>query len=121
MTGRIDTDGAAARKRIAEEERELAARTYEARGSRVRESKLGHLAPQLLDLKLLRLHLAVAGKGLRRIGRKELHPFAQLVLMDIQIPRRLRHAHSAILDQADRLHLELTPKLSSPHAPPPVS
>lgn len=43
-------------------------------------------------------NLAVAGKGLPWIGRKELHPFAQLVLMDIQVPRRLRHTHSAILD-----------------------
>jgi hypothetical protein len=74
-----------------------------------------------LDLKLLRLHLIVAGKGLRRIGREELRPFAQLVLMDVQVPRRLRDTHSAILDQANRLDLELAPKSSSPHTPSPLS
>lgn len=46
-------------------------------------------AAQPLDLQLFRLHLTEAGKGLARIGRELLHPFAENVLMNVQIPRRL--------------------------------
>jgi hypothetical protein len=53
------------------------------------------------------------GKGLPRIGAKFFHLFAQHVLVDLQIPSRLRDAHSSFLDQANRLDLELTPNLPS--------
>ena len=46
---------------------------------------LATLPAQALDLQLLRLHLAVARKRLPRIGGKLLHPFAQHILMHVQI------------------------------------
>ena len=61
------------------------------------------------------LHLAMARKGLVRIGGKVLHLPAQHVLMDIQIPSRLRYTHTPFLDQADSLDLELSPKVPSLH------
>jgi hypothetical protein len=76
--------------------------------------ELGKLAPQLLDLYRLRLHLPAAGQGLHRIGRQIPRPFAQGVLVNIQILRRLRNADPALLDQAHSLELELTPRPSSP-------
>ena len=54
------------------------------------------LTPQPVDLQLLRLHLTVAGKRLLRIRAKFLHPFAKNVLVNVDVSRRLRHAHAAL-------------------------
>jgi hypothetical protein len=83
--------------------------------------ELGDLPPQPLDLQLLWLHLSVAGKSLRRIGGEIPNPLAQHVRVHVQIARRLRHADPTILDQANRLDLELPPKPSPSYPPPPAS
>jgi hypothetical protein len=63
----------------------------------------------------------MSGKRLPWIGGKLLHPFAKDILVNIQIARRLSYAHTAFPDQPNRLDLELTPKPSSLHMPPPAS
>jgi hypothetical protein len=85
------------------------------------DAEKGDLPPQLLDLQLFRLHLPKAGKRLRRIGGQIPRPFAQQILVNTKIARRLRHAHTTVLDQAHGLDLELSSKLSSSHRPPPAS
>src|ERR1700722_5619413 len=51
--------------------------------------------------------MARTWKGLRRIGRQLFHPFAENVLVDIEITRSLGHRNSTLLDQANRLDLNL--------------
>jgi len=60
-------------------------------------------ASEPLDLLLLRLHLPVAGEGLNRVGAEFFHPFAQNVLMNVQVTGGLCHRHPALPDQLDRL------------------
>ena len=55
------------------------------------------------------------GEGLSRIGAELLDPFAQHVLVDVQVTAGLRHRHPALPDKLDRLDLELSTELSSPH------
>src|SRR4029077_1218127 len=69
--------------------------------------------PQSLDLKLLRLHLAMPRKRLLRIRAELLHPLAQHVLMDGQIACRLPTGNAALPHQLDSLNLEL-PRKPSP-------
>jgi len=64
---------------------------------------------------MLRPHLAIAWKGLPRIGAKLLHPFAQHIPMYIQIPGSLRNRHTALEDQSIRVALELAGSLPSLH------
>jgi hypothetical protein len=59
--------------------------------------------------------------GLHRISAKFLDPFAQDVLMNIQIPRRLRDTDAAIPHQFHCLKLELAAELPSFHSFAPVS
>jgi len=63
--------------------------------------------PKTFDFKVIRLQLALAGKGLRRIAGQFLHPTAQHVLVQIEIPRRLGHAHAAFAHQTNRFNFEL--------------
>src|SRR5437016_6805785 len=69
---------------------------------------------------LLRLHLAVARKGLFRIVGELLHPIAQLRHMHAQVLRSLHIGHASLLDQAHSLKLELAGKLPSLHDTPPA-
>src|SRR5271168_2205208 len=62
--------------------------------------------PEPVDLQLLGLHLTVSGKRLLRIRAKFLHPFAENVLVDVDVPGRLSHAYASLTHQADRLDLE---------------
>src|SRR4029079_5678130 len=57
---------------------------------------------------------------LLRIVSKLLHPITQLRRMHPKVLRCLRIGYAPILDQADRLELELSRKLPSFHLPPPV-
>src|SRR3981189_606050 len=57
----------------------------------------------------------MAGGGLNGVRAELLHPFAQHVLMDVQVSRSLCRRHPALPNQPDRLDLELSTKLSSPH------
>src|SRR3979411_383201 len=57
----------------------------------------------------------MAGEGLNGVRAELLHPFAQHVLMDVQVSRSLCRRHPALPNQPDRLDLELSTKLSSPH------
>src|ERR1700716_2926693 len=57
----------------------------------------------------------MAGEGLNGVRAELLHPFAQHVLMDAQVSRSLCRRHPALPNQPDRLDLELSTKLSSPH------
>ena len=50
------------------------------------------LAPQPLNLQLLRLHLPLAGNACRGSAANSFDPFAQHVLVHVQIARRLRRA-----------------------------
>ena len=75
----------------------------------------GDLAPQPLDLQLLGLRLAMAGEGLNGIGAELLHPFAQHVLMNVQVPAGLRYRYPTFPDKLDRLDLELSAEPSSLH------
>ena len=79
-----------------------------------------NFAAQPLDLGLLGLHLPLARKGLRRIGRKLPHPIAQHVRVQVQITRRLRNRNPALAHQPHRLELELAAETPSSHLPPPV-
>lgn len=57
-----------------------------------------------------------------RIGRQLSHPFAQHVLVQIQVTCRLTDRYATVLDQPHRLTLELAAERSSRcHEPPPVS
>jgi hypothetical protein len=47
--------------------------------------KPGDLALELRDLQLLGHHLPMAREGLNRIGADLLHPFAQNILMNVQV------------------------------------
>ena len=49
----------------------------------------------------------MTGEGVRRIGLEILHPFAQEVRVNPEVPRRLRGRHPALPDQPDSLPLEL--------------
>ena len=60
------------------------------------------LTAQPLNLLLLGLHLSVTRKGLRRIGAELLHPFAQNILVNVQVAGRLCHRYPAFPDQLDR-------------------
>src|SRR5436305_15183133 len=55
-----------------------------------------------------------------RIVSELLHPLAQLRHMHVQVLRRLNIRHASILDQAHRLKLELSRKLTPLHDPPPA-
>src|SRR4051794_11220562 len=55
-----------------------------------------------------------------RIVSELLHPLAQLRHMHVQVLRRLNIRHPSILDQAHRLKLELSRKLTPLHDPPPA-
>ena len=48
-------------------------------------------APKTFDLLLLRLHLPMAGESLNRVGAEFFHPFAQNVLMNVQVTGGLCH------------------------------
>ena len=61
------------------------------------------LAPKTLDLLLLGLHLAMAGKGLNGIGAELFHPFAQHVLMNAKVAAGSRHRYPAFPDKLHRL------------------
>jgi hypothetical protein len=50
-----------------------------------------YATPEPLDLLVLRLHLPMAGKGLYWIGAELLHPFAQNILMNVQVMGGLCH------------------------------
>src|SRR3984885_5221461 len=63
----------------------------------------------------------MARKSLHRIDVQLLRPTPEHVLMDLQIPRRLRHADPALPDQPNRLNLEFPRKHSPSHGPPPAS
>src|SRR5260370_36657911 len=82
--------------------------------------QLGYLALETRDLKLLRLHLAVARKRMFRIVGELLHPITQLRHMHAQVLRSLHIGHASLLDQAHSLKLELAGKLPSLHDPPPA-
>jgi hypothetical protein len=58
--------------------------------------QLGHFATETIDLQLLGPHLAVPRECVSRIGGKLLHPFAQHVLVHIQIASRLRNCDTAL-------------------------
>jgi len=58
-------------------------------------------------LRLLGLHLRMTGEGMRRIGAELLHPLAPHILMNVQVPRHLRHPAPAIFHKPDCLDLEL--------------
>src|SRR6266576_1992044 len=51
------------------------------------------------------------------IGAELLDPFAQHILMNVQVPGGLRHRHPAFPDQLDCLNLELSSEPLSPHDP----
>lgn len=72
-------------------------------------------------LNLLRLHLAMPRKALNRIVTKYLDSFTQDMLVNIQIPRRLRDTDAALQHQLHRLKLVLAAELSSLHSFAPVS
>ena len=83
--------------------------------------QLGHFTPQALDFNMIRLQLTLAGKGLRRIGGQFLHSAPQHVFLQIEIARRLSYAHAPLMNQPNRLNLELPTEYPSRHKPPPVS
>src|SRR6476619_5411289 len=56
-----------------------------------------------------------------RLRSKLLHPFAQHVLVDIEVPCRLVSADTAVTNEPNRLDLELSTELPSLHRPPPAS
>ena len=70
--------------------------------------KLRHFTPQTLDLQLLGLLLTVAGEGLLRIRAELLHPFAQDILVHIEVSRSLRDTHTSFPNQTNGLDLERT-------------
>ena len=74
---------------------------------------IGHPAPKPLDLKLLGLHLAMARKRLLRISGKLPNPFAQHILVKVEITGRPGYRHTPSLDQFHCLKLELAGELFS--------
>src|SRR5580704_8018451 len=76
--------------------------------------ELFDLTPEPVDLQLLGLHPTVCGKRLHWIRAELLHPIAKKVLVDVDVPRRLRHAHAPGGD------LELSTKLAPLHRSPPA-
>src|ERR1700722_880273 len=68
--------------------------------------ELCDFTPEPVDLQLLGLHLTVPRKRLLRIYAKFLHPFANNVLVDVEVPRRLSHAYASLTHQAYRLDLD---------------
>jgi len=60
--------------------------------------ELLNLSPQPFDLELIRLHLPFAGKRMRRIGSKILHPLPQHVLVNIEVARRLLDCNATLPD-----------------------
>src|ERR1700722_19466301 len=68
--------------------------------------ELCDFTPEPVDLQLLGLHLTVPRKRLLRICAKFLHPFANNVLVDVEVPRRLSHAYASLTHQAYRLDLD---------------
>ncbi len=49
----------------------------------------------------------MTGIGMCRIGAELLHSLAEHVLMNVQVPRSLRHRDGAVFHQPDRLDLKL--------------
>lgn len=71
---------------------------------------------------VLRRLLAIAREGFLRSLTQLANPFAQHVLVHIQVLGRLGNGHPTLGDQPDRLELELAAECpSSLHEPPPVS
>lgn len=60
------------------------------------------------------------GSASLRVHGKLLHPFAQHVLVNIQIARRLRNCDTALSHQPHRINLELADELPSLHRRPPI-
>jgi len=54
----------------------------------------------------------MAGEGLHRIGTDLLHPLAKNVLMNVQIPARLRHRYAPFPHKPNRFDLELSTELT---------
>jgi hypothetical protein len=73
-----------------------------------------------VNLQLLRLHLSQAGKCTLRIGRQRRDPFAQHILMEIEITRHLRNLNTPCFNQSHHLKPELAAELSSLHFNSPV-
>ena len=63
----------------------------------------------------------MAGKGLRRISPTFLDPFAQDILMNVQIASRLRDADAALPYQLYRFKLVFAAELPSLHSHSPIS
>jgi hypothetical protein len=61
------------------------------------------------------------GKSLLRIASQLPHPFAQNVLVHVEITCRLSRRNTALPDRPNRSNLELSRKLPSLHVPPPAS
>jgi hypothetical protein len=59
------------------------------------------------------LHLSVAGKDLHRAGAELLRPFAQNILMNLQVTSSLRGRSRTFSDQLDLLNLEFPAEPSS--------
>lgn len=91
------------------------------RSRRANQYRNHQLPPQLLDHKLLRLHLPMAGRGLRQIGGEVPNPFAQDVLVRVQIARHLRQCSRCGRWSGEPLRLEFVSKPSSAHRPSPAS
>src|SRR6476659_1796511 len=62
----------------------------------------------------------MAWERMLRVGRQIPHPFAQHILMEVEIPRRLGDRHTPLLDQPHCLKLELATELPSLHWKTPV-
>jgi hypothetical protein len=62
----------------------------------------------------------MAGKRMLRVARQIPHPFAQHILVEIEIPRRLGDGNTPFLDQSHSFKLELAAELSSLHWKTPV-
>lgn len=65
-------------------------------------------------------HLPVPGECVSRIGGKLLRPFAQHVLVHIQITSSLRNCDTALANEPHRLKLELAAELPSLHCGPQI-
>lgn len=59
----------------------------------------GHFAAQPLNPQLLRLHLAITGKSLNRICSKIPNPFAQHILVNLQIAGGLSNSNTPLTHQ----------------------
>ena len=71
------------------------------------------MLPKPFDLLLLGLHLPVPRKRMNRIGAEFLHPFAQHVLIEVEIAGRLCHRDASFPDKLHRLKLELATEFPS--------